>query len=62
MDAEIEERTSRKHVGRNLQKIRVYLGMKQEALATDLGVSHYSGNPTYIKIFIGFNYFFYFLN
>lgn len=39
MDAEIEERTSRKHVGRNLQKIRVYLGMKQEALATDLGVS-----------------------
>ncbi|GAE84243.1 hypothetical protein JCM10512_2574 [Bacteroides reticulotermitis JCM 10512] len=39
MDAEIEERTSRRHVGRNLQKIRVYLGMKQEALATDLGVS-----------------------
>ncbi len=39
MDAEIEEKTSRRHVGRNLQKIRVYLGMKQEALATDLGVS-----------------------
>lgn len=39
MDVEIKEKTSRRHVGRNLQKIRVYLGMKQEALATDLGVS-----------------------
>jgi transcriptional regulator with XRE-family HTH domain len=28
-----------KHVGRNLQKIRVYLGIKQDALATDLGMS-----------------------
>ncbi|GAE85264.1 helix-turn-helix domain-containing protein [Bacteroides reticulotermitis] len=39
MDVEIKEKTNRRHVGRNLQKIRVYLGMKQEALATDLGVS-----------------------
>ncbi len=39
MDAEIKEKASRRHVGRNLQKIRVYLGMKQEALAADLGVS-----------------------
>ncbi|MFV0586619.1 helix-turn-helix domain-containing protein, partial [Bacteroides reticulotermitis] len=37
--AEIKEKASRRHVGRNLQKIRVYLGMKQEALAADLGVS-----------------------
>ena len=28
-----------RHVGHNLQKIRVYFGMKQEALAADLGVN-----------------------
>jgi Predicted transcriptional regulators len=30
---------SNKHHGRNIQKIRVYMGVKQEALATDLGLS-----------------------
>ena len=39
MDVEIKEKENRRHVGRNLQRIRVYLGMKQEALAADLGVS-----------------------
>ena len=37
MDVEIKEKENRRHVGRNLQRIRVYLGMKQEALAADLG-------------------------
>ena len=35
----IKEKENRRHVGRNLQRIRVYLGMKQEALAADLGVN-----------------------
>ncbi len=39
MDGEIKEKENRRHVGRNLQRIRVYLGMKQEALAADLGVN-----------------------
>lgn len=39
MDVEIKDKPSKRHVGRNLQKIRVYLGMKQEALAADLGVN-----------------------
>ena len=39
MDVEIKETENRRHVGRNLQRIRVYLGMKQEALAADLGVN-----------------------
>ena len=39
MDVEIKEKENRIHVGRNLQRIRVYLGMKQEALAADLGVN-----------------------
>ena len=39
MDVEITEKENRRHVGRNLQRIRVYLGMKQEALAADLGVN-----------------------
>ena len=39
MDVEIKEKENRRHVGRNLQMIRVYLGMKQEALAADLGVN-----------------------
>lgn len=33
------ESPKKKHVGRNLQKVRVYLGVKQDALATDLGIS-----------------------
>lgn len=39
MDVEIKEKENRRHVRRNLQRIRVYLGMKQEALAADLGVN-----------------------
>jgi len=39
MDVEIKEKENRRHVGRNLQRLRVYLGMKQEALAADLGVN-----------------------
>lgn len=39
MDVEIKEKENRRHVGRNLQRIRVYLGMKQEALAAGLGVN-----------------------
>lgn len=39
MDVEIKKKENRRHVGRNLQRIRVYLGMKQEALAADLGVN-----------------------
>ena len=39
MDVEIKEKENRRHVGRNLQRMRVYLGMKQEALAADLGVN-----------------------
>ena len=39
MDVEIKEKENRRHVVRNLQRIRVYLGMKQEALAADLGVN-----------------------
>ena len=42
MDVEIKEKENRRHVGRNLQRIRVYLGMKQEALAADLGVKQQS--------------------
>ena len=39
MDVEIKEKENQRHVGRNLQRIRLYLGMKQEALAADLGVN-----------------------
>ena len=39
MDNEVKDITNRRHIGRNIQRIRVYLGMKQEALATELGVS-----------------------
>ena len=37
MDIEVKDKANRRHVGHNLQKIRVYFGMKQEALAADLG-------------------------
>ncbi len=37
MDADIRE--NRNHVGFNIQKIRLFLGIKQEALASDLGIS-----------------------
>src|SRR5262245_34522483 len=36
---ETVEAPRKKHVGRNLQKVRVYLGIKQDALATDVGMS-----------------------
>lgn len=39
MDVEIKEKENRRHAGRNLQRIRVYLGMKQEALDANLGVN-----------------------
>lgn len=39
MDKEVKDAMSRRHIGRNIQRIRVYMGMKQEALAADLGVS-----------------------
>ncbi len=39
MLAEPKEKIDKKHVGHNVQKIRVYLGVKQDALATDLGIS-----------------------
>ena len=39
MDIKVKDKVNQRHVGRNLQRIRVYLGMKQEALASDLGIS-----------------------
>lgn len=30
---------NRTHIGQNLQKVRVYLGVKQDALANDLGIT-----------------------
>lgn len=36
---ETVEKPRKKHVGKNLQKVRVCLGIKQDALAADLGVS-----------------------
>ena len=39
MDIKVKDKVNQRHVGRNLQRIRVYLGMKQEAVASDLGVS-----------------------
>ncbi len=39
MGAELTEKANKGHVGRNLQNVRVYLGIKQEALAADLGIS-----------------------
>ena len=35
MDNDVKDIVNRRHIGRNIQKIRVYLGMKQEALAAD---------------------------
>ena len=37
--SETTEKSTQRHTGRNVQKIRVYLGVKQEALAYDLGIS-----------------------
>ncbi len=39
MSAENTEVLPKKHVGKNLQRVRVYFGVKQDALANDLGMS-----------------------
>src|SRR5258705_10352613 len=39
MTSETIENPRLKHTGKNLQKVRVFLGVKQDALATDLGMS-----------------------
>ncbi|HBX21443.1 MAG TPA: transcriptional regulator, partial [Porphyromonadaceae bacterium] len=39
MIAESREKISRKHIGRNVQRVRTYFGIKQEVLAADLGIS-----------------------
>lgn len=39
MIAETAQKVTQRHDGRNLQKVRVYLGVKQEGLAYDLGIS-----------------------
>ncbi|MGE4587664.1 MAG: helix-turn-helix domain-containing protein [Mangrovibacterium sp.] len=39
MIPETTEKINKRHIGRNIQKVRVYLGVKQDALATDLGMS-----------------------
>ena len=39
MTTEINEKPAKRHIGHNIQKIRVYLGVKQEALAADMGIS-----------------------
>lgn len=36
---EAVETPQKKHVGKNIQKIRVCLGVKQDALATDIGMT-----------------------
>lgn len=36
------ENPTRRHIGRNLQKVRVYLGVKQDTLASELGISQQS--------------------
>ncbi len=33
------EKSYKRHIGRNIQRVRMYLGVKQEALAVDLGIS-----------------------
>lgn len=33
------EKSCKRHIGRNIQRVRMYLGVKQEALAVDLGIS-----------------------
>lgn len=39
MMAETTEIKTQRHIGRNVQRVRVYMGVKQEALAADLGMS-----------------------
>jgi len=35
----IDQPQKKKHVGQNLQRMRIYFGIKQDALAKDLGIS-----------------------
>ena len=39
MEAQPTEKINRRHIGRNIQRVRMYFGVKQEALAADLGIS-----------------------
>jgi len=39
MTAEATEKPVKRNVGKNLQRVRIYFGVKQEALAADLGIS-----------------------
>lgn len=39
MIAEPTEKLNGRHIGRNVQRVRMYFGVKQEALAADLGIS-----------------------
>jgi transcriptional regulator with XRE-family HTH domain len=39
MTSELKENVSNAHVGQNIQKIRVYSGIKQETLAADIGLN-----------------------
>ena len=33
------EKSYKRHIGRNIQRVRMYFGVKQEALAADLGIT-----------------------
>ena len=39
MVAETTDKLRKRHTGRNVQRVRMYFGVKQEALAADLGIS-----------------------
>ncbi|HMO60729.1 MAG: helix-turn-helix transcriptional regulator [Lacibacter sp.] len=39
MATETMEKPVKRHVGQNLQRVRVYLGVKQDALASEAGIS-----------------------
>ena len=39
MTSDAIEKSAKKHVGKNLQRVRIYFGVKQEALAADIGMS-----------------------
>jgi len=39
MATETMEKPNKRHVGRNLQRVRIYFGIKQDALAKDLDMS-----------------------
>lgn len=42
MATDVIEKQEKRHMGQNLQRIRVYLGVKQDALASDLKMSQQS--------------------